>query len=90
MIVRILDDGQYDVPDAELAALDDLDTALLEAVEAGDDTRFDDVIGDMVAKIHGAGRRLPAEQLSPSEIIVPGVHTTRSRVAELFERGELT
>ena len=38
MIVRILGEGQLSVPDAEMTGLNELDDALGEAVESGDET----------------------------------------------------
>ncbi len=89
MIVRILDDGQYDVPDTEAAALDGLDSDLVDSVTAGDDTRFAQLVATIVARVHEIGRRLPADHLGPSSLIVPGPHTTRAEIAALLERGEL-
>lgn len=90
MIVRILDDGQYDIPDTETAAIDQLDTELIKAVEAGDDARYRTLVGAIIEAVHRSGRRLPGEYLGPSQLIVPGAHTTRAETAALLERGELT
>ena len=40
MIVRILGEGQYDVADAALDRLNELDAAVEAAVDAGDETAF--------------------------------------------------
>ena len=90
MIVRILDDGQYELPDSEIAAVDDLDAELLQAVDDGDDTRYHQLVETITARVHQTGRRLPGEQLGPSHLIVPGRHTTRAEIAGLLQRGELT
>ena len=37
MIIRILSEGQFEVPDAELDGLNELDAALESAVESGDE-----------------------------------------------------
>ena len=89
MIVRILDDGQYEVPDADTAVIDQLDTELIDAVEAGDDSRYHQLVADIVETVHHRGRQLPADHLGPSHLIIPGTHTTRADIAALLERGEL-
>ena len=89
MIVRILDDGQYDVPEAEAEALDGLDSELVDAVTDGDDARYAELVETIVARVHEGGRRLPADHLGTSGLIVPGPHTTRAKIAALLERGEL-
>ena len=40
MIIRILNEGQFDVDDAYLARLNELDAALEQAVEAGADEKW--------------------------------------------------
>lgn len=85
MIVRILDDGQYELPDTGIAAVDDLDAQLLQAVETGDDTRYHTLVETIVDRVHQTGRRLPPDHLGPSTLIVPGIHTTRAEIARLLD-----
>ena len=89
MIVRILDDGQYEIGESEIGRIDTLDTELIDAVKTGDDVRYHDLVVDIVDKVHRSGRRVPADHLGPSDMIVPGTHTTRGEIAALLERGEL-
>jgi len=40
MIVRILGEGQYDVVDSDMGALEELDAKLAAAIEASDEDAF--------------------------------------------------
>ncbi len=51
MIIRVLGEGQFDVPDAELEELNVLDVALQDAIDAGDTEAFRSAL----AAIAGAG-----------------------------------
>ena len=48
MIVRILGEGQLDVPDAALDTLNELDTALQGAVDANDESGFETALGNLL------------------------------------------
>lgn len=70
MIVRILDGGQYELGEHELEELEGLDQQLNEAIEAGDQARFDEVLASLIAKIR-QGKELPASTIVPSDLTVP-------------------
>jgi hypothetical protein len=80
MIVRILGEGQYDVPDAELARLNDLDAELQAAADTGDGTAFDDLLDRLLAAVREAGGPVPDAVLTPSDLILPA---PGSRLAEV-------
>lgn len=71
MIVRVLHEGQYEVGEASLAALDDLDRALTEALEKGDEAGYRTALGAMLQKIRGEGRKLETSDLRPSDLTLP-------------------
>ena len=71
MIVRVATEGQYDVPDDVAAQLNDLDNRAVAAVEAGDQPGFQEAFSQMLELIESGGSRLPSEELTVSDVIVP-------------------
>lgn len=84
MIIRILGEGQFDVPDEHLAALNDVDTALVSAVEAGDEPTFRRGLGRLLDAVRAEGTPVPNDFLGPSELVLPGPDTTLAEVRELL------
>ncbi len=83
MIVRILGEGQYDLPEEELQELEALDHQLNEAIEAGDTTRFSTVLAELLDRIR-KGEELPASTIVPSELTVPSEGSTLDEVRQLL------
>jgi hypothetical protein len=77
MIVRIATEGQYELADEELAArLNALDNEAVVAVEAGDEARFADLFGQVIAFVREHGTRLDDDDLRGSDVIVPPPDTS--------------
>jgi hypothetical protein len=72
VILRILGEGQIEVPADALPELNELDEALLHAVEKGDETVFRSCLANLVNRVREIGRPVPADHLGPSEYIIPG------------------
>ena len=71
MIVRILGEGQYTVPDDHRAALEKLDDAIADAVDHGDEDRFLDALSALTAEVRSAGEALADDAFAPSDLVVP-------------------
>ena len=84
MIVRILGEGQFDVPDAALDALNEADDALVAAIEAGDEDTFRRCLAELHATVHAAGTELPADHLGPSDLALPADDATLGEVRDLL------
>lgn len=88
MIVRILGDDQYDVADAEAAGLNELDDELQRAVDANDERRFAAALAALLARVRAVGTKLPADALTPSDVLLPQDDASLAEVAEtLHEEG---
>jgi hypothetical protein len=88
MIVRILGEGQLEVSDEALGELNQLDEALIGAVEAGDEQAFGSVLATLQSKVRELGKAVPHDHLGPSELILPGEGATLDEVkAMLHEDG---
>ena len=85
MIVRVMGEGQYEVDDEVAKGLNDLDEQAEQALEAGDAERLGELLGRMADAVRSNGIRLPDEDLSPSEAIVPPSDLSLDEARELFE-----
>jgi hypothetical protein len=84
MIVRILGEGRYDVPDADLPAIEQLDAALTDAIERGDDAAFGGTLSDLVGEVRHGGKLVPPDDLRTSELVVPHAGSTLAEVRDLL------
>ena len=84
MIVRILGEGQYDVSDEALAALNTLDSAVETAVEAGDEEAFASALVTLLDGVRTAGVAHDAEALDESDLILPPSDATIDEVRALL------
>lgn len=84
MIIRILGEGQFELPEAHLAHLNVLDAALQSAVEAGDQVRFTAALDDLLTAVRGLGTVLPDNSLSPSELVLPAPDASLTDVLALL------
>jgi hypothetical protein len=84
MIVRILGEGQVEVGDAELDALNALDDALMTAVDAGDQPAFSAALTALLARIREVGTPLPEEVIVPSTLILPSPDASLPEVRALL------
>jgi hypothetical protein len=84
MIVRILGDGQYRVPDAHGRALAVHDDEVTAAYQAGDERGFRAAVRGLLAEVRAVGDRLPPESLDPSDVVLPADDATIADVHDLF------
>ncbi len=87
MIVRILGEAQYEVPNDQRPTLNDLDDALLKAVDAGDEVAFGTALQQVTAEVRSVGTPLPADQISPSDLVVPFPDASLAETKELLADG---
>ncbi len=84
MIVRILGEGQFDLDDAEVTRLNELDESLVAAVEAGDEDAFRRDLAAVLDEVRTRGRSVPADYLGPSELVLPHEGATIEEVRALL------
>jgi hypothetical protein len=71
VIVRLLGEGQFRVPDDLLPQLNELDASVLRAVEAGDEQALWDNLRALADTVRQSGAKLGDDELVPSDAIVP-------------------
>ena len=84
MILRILGEGQLEVPADSLHELNELDECLIQAVEKGDEDGFRSCLLNLVNRVREVGHPVPADHLGPSEYIIPGPDATLDEVRDLL------
>ncbi len=71
MIVRILGEGQYRLPDADVPDFDAIDDQLTGAAERGDQAGFRADFAALVAYVHGHAEPIAPEHLGASDLMLP-------------------
>lgn len=76
MIVRISNEGQYRLDDGLHQRLNELDDAVVAAVERGDEDGFHAAFEELLHLVRTEGEPLGADDLEPSEFILPPADLT--------------
>ena len=84
MIVRILGEGQYDVPDEAIDRLNGLDEAVESSVEAGDREAFTGALADLLAGVRDLAVPHEEGSLDISDLILPPADATLEEVRDLL------
>jgi hypothetical protein len=84
VIVRILGEGQLDVPDGELESLNALDDELQTAVESSDEAKFTSSLSALLSRVREVGRPLADDDIVPSELVLPAGDASLAEVRELL------
>lgn len=84
MIIRILGEGQFDVPEEAVAGLNELDAAVESSVETGDETAFTTALESLLAGVRASA--VPHEEgtLDTSDLILPPADATLEEVRDLL------
>lgn len=82
MIVRISGEDQFRLPDSD-GRLAELDDAVVAAVEAGDEAAFASTFEALLEHVR-AGERIGADELEPSDLILPPADLSLAEAREEF------
>jgi hypothetical protein len=85
VIVRVMGEGQFEVDDEVAKGLNDLDEQAALALEAGNQGQLSELLGRMAEQVRTNGTRLPDEDLSASEAIVPPEDLSLDEARQLFD-----
>lgn len=85
MIVRILGEGQFEIADDQLDALNKLDSAVESAVESSDETAFGESLTALLEGVRRAGTPVAEDSLDDSDLILPPADATIEEVRGLLE-----
>ena len=84
MIVRILTEGQYDLPGAHIDELNAIDNKLVEVVEAENRDEFDVLLKTMLDLVRNNGTPVPMEEIVESDLVLPEPDITLEEAEQLF------
>ena len=84
MIVRILGEGQFDLSDEAVSALNELDAKVESAIEAGDEAAFEHALAMLLDGVRTAGVPHDAETLDPSDLILPMSDASLAEVKDML------
>ena len=84
MIIRIMSEGQWDVPDDLLPALNALDEALEKAVLGGDQQAFRAEMTALHDAVRQQGDRVDDDSLEESDALLPDESSTLDEVRALL------
>ena len=71
MIIRILTEGQFNLPGSHIDQLNEIDNQLVEAVESEDRGRFKLLLKQMLDLVRQKGTQVPVDELIESDLILP-------------------
>jgi chromosome condensin MukBEF complex kleisin-like MukF subunit len=71
VIVRLMSEGQWRVDDSLLAQLNELDDRIEQAITAGDEEALHRDLRALAETVRSNGEKLPDDDLSSSDAIVP-------------------
>lgn len=89
MIVRILGEGQFQLADADNDKLAELDTALDQAVDSGDEPAFKKALEASVQLVRDSGTPVPADSFETADFILPFSDATLDEVRKLLTDGKI-
>ncbi len=84
MIVRVATEGQYEVADGDVEALNQLDNRAVAACETGNDAAFRSAYDDLLQLIRTNGRALADDELEGSDLILPPPDVSIEEAKEEF------
>jgi PspAA-like protein len=77
-------EGQYRIPGEAVQRLNELDDEAHAAVEAEDEPKLDRLLDDMWALVQSQGERLPNDELSTSDAVIPPSDMTLEETKRLL------
>jgi hypothetical protein len=89
VIARLMGEGQYRVDDDLRGELNVLDDRAGAALEAEDEPALDGVLDEMWELVRGRGERLPDDDLSASDLVIPPSDLTLEETKKLFSEDGL-
>jgi hypothetical protein len=84
VIVRLMGEGQFRIDDGLRQRLNELDERAGEAMERDDEVELDARLQEMWDIVRAEGQPLPADDLSPSDVLIPPADLTLEETRELF------
>ncbi len=88
MIVRILNEGQWQVDDHLVDELNALDDAVEKAVKAGDQELLASSLASLLEKVRTSGSVVADDEIRDSDLILPDADATLDEVRALLNESD--
>lgn len=88
MIVRILNEGQWELQDSAVRELNSLDDQVEQAVGDQDQDQLSRVLHQLLDRVRSLGSRVPDEDILDSDLILPAADSTVAEVRSLLNDSE--
>jgi hypothetical protein len=85
MIVRILEEGQWEVPDSSMEKIEKLDDTLEDALNSGDEIAFKSSLDAIIVKIKELGTKVEDDRILPSDLMLPGGEYSLEETKQLLQ-----
>ena len=85
MIVRILGEGQFDVPDTDAGRLGSLEEVLNTAVDGDDEVAFRTALGALIDEVRTVGTLLAPDAFTASDLVVPFADASLTETKALLD-----
>ena len=84
MIIRILTEGQFNLPGIHIDTLNEIDNEIVALVAQGDDPGFKKLLAKMLDLVRASGTEIPVDELVESDLGLPQPDITLNEAAEMF------
>jgi len=84
MIVRILNEGQWELSEEAVRDLNSLDDAVDKAVASGDQGQLASALQALLSRVRSTGTVVPDDELRDSDLILPDADSTVEDVRALL------
>ncbi len=88
MIVRILNEGQWELPDDAVNELNQLDDAVEQAVSSADADALSAALHSLLERVRRSGSRLSDDDLHDSDLILPAADSSLDEVRQLLDESD--
>ena len=81
MIIRIVGEGQWQVPDTEMEHLNRIDARVEHAIDIASQNELTEALTELVATVRTVGTAIANDNIVDSDLIVPDVSATLEEVS---------
>ncbi|OPY51244.1 MAG: hypothetical protein A4E48_01609 [Methanosaeta sp. PtaU1.Bin060] len=85
MIIRIMGEGQYNVDDGVVEALNAIDNRIVNHVSKGEEEKFREDLDRLISTVKSNGKQVETKEIMKSDIIIPPQDLTLEEAKGIFK-----
>jgi hypothetical protein len=89
VIIRIMGEGQYHVPEVLCDQLREIDNRIVALIEEGNEKEFRKELFKLISEIKEKGEVVEEDKILVSDIIVPPENMSFKEVKDVFKESEI-